>query len=381
MKTLCLSLLLVVFQSGWASAVCPEGDLNRDCKVDFFDFEAMAETWLDVEPNLPTGTVIINEVMAHSSDVNGADLPDWIELYNTSGSDVNISGWYLSDSDRHLIDSDAYQIPNGTTIPSYGYVVFYENQFGTKFKLSENGDDVFLSLIRDGLPFGMDDREFDASERSVSFGRYTTSTGEVKFPSMDSNTPGQVNSYPKIGPVVINEVMYYFDTENPDDDDYEYIELYNIEDYDVNLYVYDPCTSGDVSWAITKGVEYVFPYHTTISANGYLLVVRDKPTFTAKYPWVPSSIVFEWTSGKLSNEGENIQLSMPGELDLGERVYIRVDNVIYSDGEHHENFPGLDPWSKARSANGGGESLQRISPNLFGDDVDNWRADEAAPGE
>jgi hypothetical protein len=357
------------------------GDLNRDCKVNFFDFELLAENWLEVEPNLPVGTVIINEVMAHSHGT----APDWIELYNTSGSTINISGWHLSDTDRELTSDKSYEIPNGTTIPAYGYITFYENNFGTKFKLSENGDQVYLSLDRDGFPFGMDDFEFGASEVNVSFGHYTTSLDDVKFVAMDSNTPGQLNSYPKVGPVVINEVMYYIDTDNPDNDDFEYIELYNIEDHNVNLWIPDPCGPGDVSWAITKGIEYTFPYHTTVPAHGYLLVVKDKPTFTGLYPGVPSSIVFEWDSGKLSNEGENVELSMPGELDTtvtpNVRYYIRIDNISYSDGEHHENFPGLDPWAKTRRANGGGYSLHRIDPNLFGDDVNNWISNDAAPGE
>ncbi len=383
MKTSSLSSVILLLIASLVSADCPEGDLNRDCKVDFLDLAVLADSWLEVEPNLPTGTVIINEVLSHSHGV----APDWIELYNTSGSAIDISGWYLSDSDRHLTDSEAYQIANGTNIPPYGYVVFYEDtHFGAKFGLSENGDDVFLSLSRNGFPFGMDDVEFDAAEDGVSFGRYTTSTGEVKFPSMDSNTPGASNAYPKVGPVVINEIMYYFDTDNPDDDDYEYIELYNIEDHSVDLWVYDPCTTNDLSWEITKGISYTFPYHTTIPAHGYFLVVRDKPTFTLLYPLVPSSIVFEWDSGKLSNEGENIELSIPWEpVDpndpYGSRYYICVDNVDYSDGEHHENFPGLDPWVYTNSANGGGESLQRVSPSLFGDDVNNWKSAEAAPGE
>jgi hypothetical protein len=361
-----------------ASADCPLGDLNRDCKVDLFDFASMAENWLDIEPNLPVGSVNINEVMAHSSGI----VPDWIELYNTSGSDINISGWYLSDSDRELTTTEAYKIPNGTTIAAYGYAVFYESAFGTKFKLSENGDEVYLSLLRNGFEFVMDDRQFGASEPNVSFGRYTTSTGDVKFVSMEPNTPGQSNSYPKVGPIVISEVMYYLDTDNPDDDDFEYIELYNIEDHNVNLWVYDPCTSSDLSWVITKGIAYTFPYHKTIPAHGYLLVVKDKPIFTALYDYVDPSIVFEWDSGKLSNEGENVELSMPGELDPnGIRYYIRIDNISYSDGEHHENFPGLDPWVKTRSANGGGGSLQRIYPNLYGDDVNNWKSAEATPGE
>jgi hypothetical protein len=379
MKTQLQALALVVFMACSALADCPEGDLNRDCKVDLFDFATLADSWLQVEPNLPTGTVVINEVMAHSSGT----APDWIELYNTSGSAIDISGWYLSDSDRELTSAEAYQIPNGTTIPAYGYVVFYENAFGTKFKLSENGDEVYLSLLRDGVPFGMDDRKFDASEPNVSFGRYTTSIGEVKFVSMDPNTPGAANSYPKVGPVVINEVMYYADPCHPDSDVNEYIELYNIEDYNVNLWIPDPCGPGDVNWAITKGVEYEFPYHTTIPSHGYLLVVKNKPAFTSTFPSVPSSIVFEWDSGKLSNEGENIELSMPGELDTtvipNERYYIRIDNVIYSDGEHHQNFPGLDPWAGTRSANGTGDSLHRINPNLFGDDVNNWASDAPDP--
>jgi hypothetical protein len=379
-----LSLISAAIIAGSAWADCPEGDLNRDCIVDFLDLAVLAESWLDVEPDLPTGTVVINEVMTHSHGT----APDWIELYNTSGSAIDISGWYLSDSDRRLTGEYAYQIPNGTIIPAYGYIVCYENQFGAKFKLSENGDNVYLSIPRDGKNFGMDDRTFDASEMSVSFGRYTTSTGDVKFVAMDSNTPGTANAYPKVGPVVINEVMYYWDTGNPDNDYHEYIELYNIEDYAVNLWTYDPCTSTDLSWEVTKGISYTFPYHTTIPAHGYLIVAKTTTPaeFRSFYPRTPTDVnIFCSFGGKLSNEGEDVQLSFPGELpdpcDLNSRVYVRVDNVNYSDGEHHENFPGLDPWVYTNSANGGGDSLQRIYPSLYGDDVNNWKSASASPGE
>jgi hypothetical protein len=362
-----------------ASADCPLGDLNRDCKVDLFDFSLMADSWLEVEPNLPFGSVIINEVLAHSHDI----APDWIELYNTTGSAINIGGWYLSDKDSLLTK---YRIPDGNTIPAYGYKVFYANlHFGVgvdAFQLSDDGDEVYLSLPRDGSYFVMDDMQFGASEVNIPFGRYTTSLGEVKFVAMESNTPGQLNSYPKVGPVVINEIMYYWDTDNPDDDDFEYIELYNIKNYPVNLWVYDPCTSSDLSWVITKGVDYTFPTHTTIPAHGYIVVVKNKNDFSSIYPDVNSSIIFGPFSGKLSNEGENVELSMPGELNsLGARVYIRIDNVSYSDGQHHENFVGLDPWFYMTSANGDGESLHRIYPNLYGDDVNNWESGEADPCE
>jgi hypothetical protein len=363
------------------AADCPAGDLNRDCKVNFLDFRIMAENWLEVEPNLPVGTVIINELLAHSHDI----APDWIELYNTTGSTIDISGWYLSDSDKYLIsDPCAYKISNGTTIPPYGYIVFYENQFGTKFKLSENGESVYLSLVRDGNSFGMDDQMFGPSEVNVPFGRYTTSLGEVKFVAMDSNTPGQLNSYPKVGPVVISEIMYYWDVNNPDNDAYEYIELYNIENHSVNLWVYDSNTASDVNWAITKGVTYNFPYHTTMPSHSFLIVAKDQNKCRNQFNVPPAVPVLGPFLGKLSNEGENIELSMPGEFDRSVtpniRYYIRVDNVNYSDGHHHENFPGLDPWRHTILANGDGESLNRIDPNRYGDDPNNWEQDSANPG-
>jgi hypothetical protein len=57
--------------------------------------------------------------------------------------------------------------------------------------------------------------------------------------------------------------------------------------------------------------------------------------------------------------------------------------VHYSDGSHHEDFdyliPPLDPWPI--EADGYGKSLTRIDPNLYGNDVINWCADEPSPGD
>jgi hypothetical protein len=357
------------------AADCPVGDLNRDCKVNFFDFELMAENWLEVEPNLPLGTVIINEVMAHAH----AAAPDWIELYNTTGSTINIGGWYLSDSDSPLTQ---YKIPNGTTIAPYGYIVFYENVH-FPFGLSENGETVYLSF---GLPAPnttwykiCDDRKFGASETGVSLGRYITSTGDVKFVAMDSNTPGQSNAYPKVGPIVINEIMY----DPLAGTDAEYIELHNIKNYPVTLQIYNP----NVAWKFIEGPHYTFPLGTTIPANGYLIVAKTSNAndFRDYYDFYDynTPVLGPFADGtKLSNDGENVEISMPGDLDPCDpdiRYYIRIDNVSYSDGSRHENFPGLDPWPKDPDLYG--ESLNRINPNLYGDDVNNWVSGSANPGQ
>jgi hypothetical protein len=44
---------------------------------------------------------------------------DWVELFNTSGSTVDISGWVFKDND----DTHSYVIPNGTTVVGGGYYV------------------------------------------------------------------------------------------------------------------------------------------------------------------------------------------------------------------------------------------------------------------
>jgi hypothetical protein len=345
--------------------------------VNLLDFGLLAANWLE-EDTLPLGSVVINEVLAHSH----AGAPDWIELYNTTGSTVDISGWYLSDSASNLTK---YKILDGTTIGAYDYIVFYEDpHFGvshgnnTPFALSENGERVYLSFGEGGEWAGIcDDRKFGASETGVSFGLYTTSTGNVEFVSMDPITPGAPNAYPKVGPIVINEIMY---NSGADDPDTEYIELHNIEDYPVTLQVHDPCIGVDIPWQFTKGIDYVFPLGTTIPANGYLIVAKSTTKFTTRYGAMPPGVLkgpFEGGT-KLSNDGEDVEISMPGDLDdLGVRAYIRIDNVNYSDGSHHENFPGLDPWP--RDADGDG-SLIRINSNLYGNDVNNWYADSPTPG-
>ncbi|MFC1636482.1 CotH kinase family protein, partial [Planctomycetota bacterium] len=127
------------------------------------------------------GGVVINELLANSP---GGD-PDWIELYNTTGVAIDLSGWFLSDSVDNLFK---YEIAPGTTIDPYGYLVFYQdlhfdntNSTGAHepFALSNNGERVILSAAQEGILLGYREVEnFGASTPGVSFGRYfKSSTG------------------------------------------------------------------------------------------------------------------------------------------------------------------------------------------------------------
>jgi hypothetical protein len=287
-----------------------------------------------------------------------------------------------------------YRFASGTTIPANGYLVVYENNnFGPDsldpgkligFSLSENGDTVCISSAVDsnGNLTGYREKEdFGASETGISLGRYyKASTGNYNFVPMSAITPGSANAYPQVGPVVITEIMY-----NPDwpangsytNEEYEYIELRNTSASAVTLYDFNE----NLPWKFTDGIDYTFPTApVTIPASGRIIVARNPAAFSWRYPSVSSSIIFGPYNGWLANDGEQLELSKPGDVDsLGVRHYIRVERVDYSDGSHPNGEPGdIDLWPT--QADGLGKSLTRTSNSLYGNDPNNWTAATPTPG-
>jgi hypothetical protein len=312
--------------------------------------------------------IIINEVLSHS---DGGD-PDWVELYNTTGSPINISGWFLSDDKDDL---KKFEIQTMPSIPSGWYVVFdQDSHFGdednpgcnTAFALSENGESVYLTSGSGGELTGYSEVErFGASETGVSFGRHVTSTAKIEFPSMASTTFNSANSDPNVGPIIITEVMY-----NPKDDkNAEYVELYNNTSSTVVLYdiLGNPWKFTDGGW-----IDYLFDEDANIPAYSYALLVKEKADFYFEgYPAVPGSVqIFEWGEGNLANGGEKIILGKPGDLDDNNfRQYIVVDKVEYDD---------VPPWPT--QPDGFGQSLNRISFIQYGNDPCNWQNGLPSPG-
>jgi autotransporter-associated beta strand protein len=204
--------------SGWQASAGPNGSPGAD------------------EGAILPGSVVINEVLAHTDP----PLIDSVELYNTTSQAMDLSGWFLSDDPANLTK---YQMPAGTTIADHGYRVFTAATLG--FDLSEHGDSVYLSSNFQGAVGGYRDYQiFGASPNGrtgLDLGRWITSTGDVDFTLLSSQTLGSANSAPFVGPLVINEVMYNpapaTDAEiaagyNPNaagasSSDFEFFEIYN----------------------------------------------------------------------------------------------------------------------------------------------------------
>ncbi len=326
------------------------------------------------------GTILINEILSHSHDA----ASDWIELYNTSNERHHMGGWFLSDD---LEKPQKYEIAYGTTIEPHDYLVLFEvEHFGNPFNpgvqepfaLSENGETLYISSGLDGALTGLQLKEtFGPSSTGISFGRFQKSTEAVNFVFMSEPTPGGANADPLVGPVVISEIMYH----PSNDEEAEYVELANISQERVILF--DPIEY--LPWRFQddqdgSGISLAFPLNPglELDPNERLLLVKDKAAFHGSY-YVPDRVtVLEWPSGKLSNSGEKLQLDHPGDVDLaGQRYWIRMDRVNYSDGSHPENA-GTDLWPAG--PDGRGWALQRIDLDEYGNDPINWRAGMATPG-
>jgi hypothetical protein len=97
-----------------------------------------------------TQKILINELLPknsqYGSDQDG-EFDDWIELYNPSDEDQDISGYFLTDSKKDLTK---WKFPDGTTISSKSYLIVWADgdttQVGlhTNYKLSADGENIVL---------------------------------------------------------------------------------------------------------------------------------------------------------------------------------------------------------------------------------------------
>jgi hypothetical protein len=329
--------------------------------------------------NTPTmRDIVINEVLSHT------DIPqlDSVELFNPTGQDIEITGWYLSDSNNNY---RKYQFPDPTTILANSYLVVDESAFNptpltpglNDFGLNgAHGDNVYLveADAQDDLIRFADSVEFGAQANGESWGRFPNGTGDL-YP-METLTLDLVNSGPRVGPIVISEVMY-----NPADPDgvggidtanLEFIEVHNPTLVDEDL----------TNWEIDKGIDFAFPANTMLLAGNTLVIVGFDPAVGANatllsdfrnYYGIDETVtVLGGFSGRLDNDGERVRLLRADAPPLDEPDFYPLlleDEVRFFD---------TAPWPEA--ADEGELSLTRRSLDQWGNDPLSWGAVPPTPG-
>lgn len=222
------------------------------------------------------GKLIINEVMASNTytykSIDGEYL-DYIEIYNGNNFDVDLSGYYLSDSEY---ETNLWKFPS-VIIKAKEYLVIFASgkdrcddvECHTNFKLSSSGEVVTLT---DNTGTIISKITYQGSKNDTSYGYSGRKYVYYEKGSPGKKNSGEVSNNPiglsnkKIS-VYINEYMSSNKNFVTDmDGDYsDFVELYNYGDVDVDLSGYF------ISDNINNMDKYMFS-STIIKAHNYLIV-------------------------------------------------------------------------------------------------------------
>ena len=314
-----------------------------------------------VEPGFAGNIIKINEVMYNPADGN----PEWVEFINVSSDSINLKNWFISDvlttpTKNFITNDDAFVQANEIFIvakdTSFNSAhqdntakIFYSN-FGS---LGNTSDGVIIYDFRNGVIDSLFYKSIWGGKKGYSLerisinGQTNDSTNWVTSLDESGNTPGLENSINNVpsydrNALIINEIMY-----DPFTGVGEYVEFYNLSSESVNV---GGWKFEDENGNINKLSQTSF----VIPSKEYFILASDSTAFTYfnlfEYPY--KNIVGASSLG-LVNTGELILLK-----DVRGNV---IDSVFYS-----------DKWNNRNIASTKGKSLERINPNLNGNDPLNW---------
>ena len=314
-----------------------------------------------IEPGYAENIININEVMYNPADGN----PEWVELVNASLDSVNINNWSVSDvlttPTKNLITSDdVFIAPNELFIiakdtsfnsahPNTDVKVFFSN-FGS---LGNTSDGVIIYDFRNGIIDSLFYSSSWGGKKGYSLERISLteqandSTNWVTSLDESGSTPGIENSIYNVpsydrNVLIINEIMY-----DPETNNSEYVEFYNLSSNPVNI---GGWKFEDENRNTNKLIETSF----VIQPQEYFILIADSSaldTYNLR-EYENKNILGESSLGLL-NTGELILLK-----DLRGNV---IDSVFYN-----------DDWNNKNIASAKNKSLERINPNLNGNDPLNW---------
>jgi len=161
------------------------------------------------------GQLSINEVLADNETTvadDEGDFDDWIEIYNSGATDINLAGYFISDDPQ---DDQLWRIPDSnplkTTVPADGYLLLWadkdksDGENHVDLKLSASGETLTLTAP-DGTT--IDRILFGAQDTDVSYGRVQDGGSDLQqFLSPTPNASNEFLATPTFKSTVFREVM------------------------------------------------------------------------------------------------------------------------------------------------------------------------------
>ncbi|MCD4745089.1 MAG: lamin tail domain-containing protein, partial [Bacteroidales bacterium] len=309
----------------WSNASSEVNDIAEVENISNFS-TTVGTAQLTLNWDNPSGTVgtwwdRIVIMASESSSFAGATKANWDALINGTTDCPSNSDWNTRSNANDVYDQ-AYCDDDNTN-----YFV-YNNTGGAKAStiitgLTNNTTYYFKAMVY---------YEDGSSSEVWSSGANTSGTPEV------------------LADLIITEIHYNPSTAQGDDYDYEFLEIYNNGSSSVDLEDY----------TFTQGMDYTFLTGASIDAGEYIIITIKSSSYSGN-----GYQVFEWTSGGLVNDGEDIELRNDNN--------VVIDYVNYDDGF---------PWASA--ADGGGPSLELINTSYDNSLASSWTsslANEGSPGQ
>ncbi len=141
-------------------------------------------------------SIVINELMASNestiADATG-EFADWIELYNSTNTAIDLSGYYITNNPSILTK---HHFPAGVTIGPNAYLILWASDEPSRgnthlgFKLSASGE--FVGLYQPDGSTTVDAISSGAQRTDISWGRQPNGTGNWAF--LTPASPGAGNS-------------------------------------------------------------------------------------------------------------------------------------------------------------------------------------------
>lgn len=207
--------------------------------------------------------ILMNEIYSRGV----IEDPDWVEIYNDSDVEVDISGYMIYDNGGQTGAKPKLAFPEGTKIPGKGFFVIVTDIGGdTGFGLSSGGEEIWLENAGGNI---IDNIIFPAMDVTQSYGR--NPDGSPNLELLNTITRGSANSTSApVAVVLMNEIFSQGNTENPD-----WIELYNASTFEANIGGYKIYDSGGQSGSKPKKE---IPAGTVIAAKSWYYIVVDDGT-------------------------------------------------------------------------------------------------------
>ncbi len=273
--------------------------------------------------------IVLNEIYSRGS----VSDPDWIELFNLSSSDLDISGYKIYDEGGLIGLKPKKIFPTGSIIPANDFLVIIpDDTTASGFGLSSNGENVW---IEDPIGILVDSVVFPALQVSESFSRFPDGQSWIVTHSI---TRGTANIYSNPTSVVINEIYSRGTALDPD-----WIEIYNPSATDIALTGYKIY---DANGQLGSTPKKEFPSGSIIAANGYFVIVTSDGSAS---------------SFGLSSLGEEVWLENESGLIIDDVTFPAMDST-----QSYCRYPdGISGWQLTNS-------ITRGFPNLITDVEDDF---------